>query len=311
MRASNLVKSFGEVLLVMSLVNACSDGKDAVDSGTNTGSNDAGINGDAGLAGGDATIPGDPFADAMAADGAGGPRPTEPPRNLPPPVSPPSSAGVIVAVSHDLLISVSRDSGLTWTTLSHQPGLIENQMLLMRASYANGMYFATGWRFFSSADATSFTEVTLPIKQWFGEVAYGNGQYVSGGGWGSYLTSTDGVTWANKKLPGIDINITSVAFGGGRFAMALQDASVRISEDAQTWSIDPALQTTNVAYCDGAFKDGVACQQPDPAASLWQGHGYWFFSRWPDTLMRSSDGRTFTEVATFPAGIRDLGFGAQ
>lgn len=296
-------QSFGKGLLIVSLVTACSDDKDDAVA-------DAGVD-DAGLPGSDALGAGGSLADAMVAGGAGGAqgRPTDPPPNLPPPISPPSSAGVIVAVSHDLLISVSRDSGLTWTTLSHQPGLLENQMLLMRASYANGIYFATGWRFFSSADAATFTEVALPIKQWFGEVAYGNGQYVSGGGWGSYLTSTDGATWTNKKLPGIDINITSVAFGGGRFAMALQDGSVHTSEDAQTWAVDPVLRTTNVAYCDGGFKDGVACQQPDPAASLWQGHGYWFFSRWPDTLMRSSDGQTFTPVATFPAGIRDLTFG--
>lgn len=238
-------------------------------------------------------------------------RVTEPPANLPPPSKPPTQAGVIVAVSHDLLIAVSRDSGTTWTTVSHQPGLMENQMLLMRASFANGRYFATGWRFFSSADAATFSEVTLPTKQWFGDVVFGNGKYVSGGGWGSFVTSPDGVTWTVGKLPGTDQNVTSAAFGGGRFALSVADGTVYGSADGTTWVADGALKTTNLAYCNGAFQDGMQCQKPDPAASLWQGHGYWYFARWPDTLMRSTDGRNFQPIATFPAGIRDLAFGGE
>lgn len=238
-------------------------------------------------------------------------RPTEPPADLPPPSKPPTQSGVIVAVSHDLLISVSRDSGTTWTQVSYQTGLPETQMLLLRASFTNGRYFATGWRFFSSADAVTFSEVSLPTSQWFGDVVFGNGKYVTAGGWGTFLTSTDGVTWTQGKLPGINENVTSVAFGGGRFALSLVDGTVYGSADGTTWVADATLKTRNLAYCGGAFKDGSECGKPDPAASVWQGHGYWYFARWPDTLMRSTDGRNFQPVATFPAGIRDLAFGDE
>lgn len=238
-------------------------------------------------------------------------RPAAPPPNLPAPSKAPVEGGVIVAVSHDLLISVSRDSGTTWTTVLHQPGLPENQMLLIRSSYANGFYFATGWRFFRSSDAATFTELALPTKQWFGDVVFGGGTYLTGGGWGSFMTSTDGTVWKQGKLPGIEKSITSVAFGNGRFAMSLEDGTVYLSDEGTTWVVDQALTTTNLAFCEGAFRDGSACQRPDPAESLWQGHGYWYFARWPDTLMRSSDGKNFQPIATFPAGIRDLSFGGE
>lgn len=216
--------------------------------------------------------------------------------------------GIVVAVSKDLFIGVSRDSGATWQTIMHQPGLPEEQGLLVRASHVNGRYFAFGWRLFTSTDAVTFTELQPPVREWYGEVVYGNGIYLTAGGFGQVIRSGDGINWeAVTLLPGVPDGIRSAAFGDGRFALAADNGTVFVSADqGATWAPDPALQTVNVAFCNGAFQDGTACGKSNASAGAWSGHGYSFRNKWPEALLRSGDGVTYEPVG-IPAP-RDLAF---
>lgn len=218
--------------------------------------------------------------------------------------------GTVVAVSRELFIAVSRDSGATWTTVMHQPGLPEEQSLLVRASYVNGRYFAFGWRLFTSTDAVTFTELQAPIKEWYGEVVYGDGIFLTGGGFGQVITSTDGTTWtAAALIPGVpQTGIRSAAYGGGRFALADASGNVYVSADkGATWAVEPGLQTVSVGFCEGAFKDGAACGKSNASVGIWDGHGYRFRQKWPEALERSEDGMTFVNVGIIAP--RDLVFG--
>ncbi len=219
--------------------------------------------------------------------------------------------GTVVAVSRELFLAVSRDSGATWTVLMpQQPGLPEEQGLLIRASYVNGRYFAFGWKLFTSTDAVTFQELQAPIKEWYGEVVYGDGIYLTGGGFGQVITSVDGITWTPASLiPGVpQTGIRSAAFGGGKFALADASQNVYVSADkGATWMMDPGLKTVNVGFCDGAFKDGIACGKSNATAGVWDGHGYRFRQNWPTALERSDDGMTFVNVGI--VAPRDLAFG--
>ena len=220
--------------------------------------------------------------------------------------------GTVVAVSRELYIAVSRDSGATWTTIQHEAGLPEREGLLVRASYIKetGRFFAFGWRMFSSTDAVTFAKLERPIDEWFGEVAYGNGIYLSGGGYGQVITSTDGITWkAATQVPDVDINgIRSAAFGNGKFALADMNQNVFVTADnGATWTKDP-LRTVNVGFCDGAFKDGETCMKSNATKSIWIGHGYMFRAeRSSVNLERSGDGKVFQDLGLI-LPPRDLAF---
>lgn len=217
--------------------------------------------------------------------------------------------GIVVAVGKDLLIAVSRDSGATWEKKMEMPGLPEEQGLLVRASYINGRFFAFGWRLFTSTDTVTWQELQAPVREWYGEVAFGDGLYLTAGGYGATLRSADGLTWeAGGVIPNVSkAGVRSVAFGNGRFAAAADNGVFVTADQGATWTIEPGLQTINVAFCDGAFKDGDACKRNNPSAGAWAGHGYQFRTRFPEGILVRSGAAGKWDPVGLPAP-RDLAF---
>jgi photosystem II stability/assembly factor-like uncharacterized protein len=118
--------------------------------------------------------------------------------------------------------------GVTWTEISItndnlSPSSIDN------ISYGGGRFITGSWSnekqtkiIYSSSDGKNWTESNIMKRiSYGGYITYGAGNFIIVSERGRMAYSDDGVTWkeviSNSKLIGDYDNITSIAYGGGRF----------------------------------------------------------------------------------------------
>jgi photosystem II stability/assembly factor-like uncharacterized protein len=117
------------------------------------------------------------------------------------------------------------DDGVTWTAVANSmfPSYIDN------IAYGGDCFVTSSWStekqsliIYSSYDGINWTESNSIARiSSGGYVTYGVGYFIIVGERGKMAYSDDGVTWteviSNSKLVGSYDNITSIAYGGGRF----------------------------------------------------------------------------------------------
>src|SRR5689334_6940207 len=69
-------------------------------------------------------------------------------------------------------------------------------------NYVNGMYMSVGGlgTIMTSSDGVSWTSRTSETVMDLNDVSYGNGMYVVVGEFGTILTSSDGVSWTSQTV---------------------------------------------------------------------------------------------------------------
>jgi hypothetical protein len=169
-----------------------------------------------------------------------------------------------------------------------------------------------------------WTEQTSGTANALNDVTYGQGLYVAVGLSNTILTSPDGVTWTSRSTPVTINSINDIAFANGVF-VAVGDASNPIiySTDGITWvagggtspnAIDGVAYGNSkwVAVAEGASwistNNGVSwsINQIIPAlfnvTSVSFANGNFVATTTTPTLVRSSDGITWTDVTPSGAG---------
>ena len=169
-----------------------------------------------------------------------------------------------------------------------------------------------------------WTERTSGTGNNLSDVTYGQSLYVAVGQTSTILTSPDGVTWTSRSAPTSMSLIDDIAFANGVFvACGLATNPIIYSADGITWSIGsgPSPATAKgVAYgnskwvvvASGAVyistNNGVSWTTTISIAalnnvtSLSFANGYFIASTSTPTLVRSSDGLTWTDVTPSGAG---------
>jgi|WetSurMetagenome_2_1015567.scaffolds.fasta_scaffold02224_8 hypothetical protein len=196
-------------------------------------------------------------------------------------------------------------------------------------TFGNGEFVAVGGNAVRiSPDAASWREVRLDTTVALCSVAYGDSLFVAVGyvrgitDRGVILTSEDGLTWTRATLLGSFITLSSVTFGGGRFAAVGSRGTILTSSDGAAWTAQNS-QTTDNLPCAAWVKDrfiamgsnGVMVTSPDGetwtagtmgtggVTSMAYGNGRIVAVGTGGTITTSSDGAVWTSQSV---GANDL-----
>jgi hypothetical protein len=109
----------------------------------------------------------------------------------------------------------------------------------------------------SSPDGLTWTQRTMPVPEFWIDVAYGNGTFVAVSFRSNVAaTSHDGINWTQRTLP-VSTRWCSIAYGDGTFvAVAAESNIVATSVDGVDWTLGIMPATRNwysVTYCNGVF----------------------------------------------------------
>lgn len=227
---------------------------------------------------------------------------------------------LFVAVGYGGLRVSSRDLGKSWQHEVKSGGGGDDPHLLRGVTIANGLVVATGHRVWTSRDGASWEQRTNPTgapenAQWMGWVRYGNGLFVSAGGYGDSFFSSDGVSWMRggkrENEPA-----RSVAFGAGVFMAATDQGTWWKSTDGKQWSVDSrghqdarGQPSALVVWCNDAFREPHDCSSPDPDENgrVAFGEGI-YVAVGSNKLQRSEDqGKSWTSVYSGP--VENVAFG--
>ena len=104
--------------------------------------------------------------------------------------------------------------GITWTTQLPATGTSYN---LYDITYGNGQFVAVGYygAVLTSPNAMTWTKRDIGLLETMQGVVYANNQFVTVGT--SIRRSTDGATWQATSAPDGQSNLSSVAYGNGRY----------------------------------------------------------------------------------------------
>ncbi len=121
---------------------------------------------------------------------------------------------------------------------------------LYGVAYGNGQFVAVGQAgaVVSSSDGVSWTQRRRPTTADLYGIAYGNGQFVAVGG-GTIVTSADGVTWVQRQL-GTGYGLVSIASGAGQF-VAVGGGTTMTSTNGVNWverKSGPATVVSSITY---------------------------------------------------------------
>jgi hypothetical protein len=136
-----------------------------------------------------------------------------------------------------------------------------------------------------------------------GGVAYGNGTLVIGSGTDIACASADGgETWAEVSVTGSTSLSTPVVWDGSQFVVWSESDDMRwTSPDGESWTGAPIA--TPIDF-------GSVAANPETGTFVAESGGW---MRWYEqqSMYRSTDGLTWTEITGFPGGhdLRDLQFG--
>ncbi|WP_237391563.1 X2-like carbohydrate binding domain-containing protein [Paenibacillus dendrobii] len=171
-----------------------------------------------------------------------------------------------VAAGFNGVIVTSRDD-TTWSASSSK---LDDSFLTSVAN-GGGRFVVAGYKLdetytnyvkgliYTSTDGQSFNAGT--IGGYINGLTYGQGKFVAVGVDGNnngYIgVSTDGVNFITKSLPANSKELTSVAFGGGKFVAAGYGGMILTSSDGEIWTRETTNTTTTdyktVAYGQDRF----------------------------------------------------------
>jgi len=227
--------------------------------------------------------------------------------NNPPPTS--KGTPVFVAVGYAGRRVRSTDLGLTWTDDVSLGGGGDDQFLLRAVTFGKGLFVATGWKILTSPDGRSgtWTERTISGQQWLGGVQFGNNAFVATGGYGFSANSPDGISWSSAGSLNTQAS-RSLAFGAGKFVTATDAGNWWSSTDGESWTVMSGGHQTQVAYCNGTFKDESSCTGTFSARDRAVGGGVTVRAVNGD-LQRSTNDVNFTTVLSQGQAFEAVAFG--
>ncbi|NUO48602.1 MAG: hypothetical protein HOV80_07070 [Polyangiaceae bacterium] len=250
--------------------------------------------------------------------------------------APPTGTAVLVAVGYGGRRTSSLD-GVTWENdVIVDPNGGDDDNLFRGVGFGNDTFVAVGGaavgQIATSTDGATWT-FQAPVSSWLGDVAYQNGVFVTAGGNGLRLRSTDGgVTWTDDAgyYAG---HFRGIAAGNGVFVAAGHTYGggdvglISTTTDGVTWTPEQTGGGTfgSIAFGAGVFvavgndrcsvsSDGASWSDCSIAASdfgrVVYGAGV-FAMRAGDGIYTSADGATWAPLASQspPQGLLGQGVG--
>ena len=233
-----------------------------------------------------------------------------------------ASPNGFVAVGLQGTIVTSPD-GASWRVLPSVGGD------LFDVTYGNGVFLAVGGdacnticftKIMRSIDGISWANVGPQITAWFEGLAYGNGVFVVGGSFSSYM-SKDGLAWTMISIPTIEV--VRISFINGRFVAVGRSGTIAISTDGVKWTArttstsdilnDVAFDGKNYVVVGEPSVGGAGTVLTSPDLLTWAGHTPpWttsllrrvahgtdgFIAVGGDGILASPDGKSWTQVVT-------------
>lgn len=237
----------------------------------------------------------------------------------PPEAGPPAQPGRFVAVGYDGRRAMSLD-GKTWTADARDGnGNVDGPQLFRDIGFANGLFVAVGGgcdggckgRIAITKDGVSWKDVApASADNWLGGVAYGNGTWVTTGGFSRVLRSPDGVTWTPTDVA--DGRIRNMRFANGWFVAVGDGGRRKRSQDGLTW-VDATSGGSDLhalAYGNGVWvasgyggrrvrstDDGATWQSDvtsDDTESVVFANGQFYATAQGGAVVTSTDGASWT-----------------
>jgi len=162
---------------------------------------------------------------------------------------------------------------------------------LNAVTFGNNRFVAVGnfGTIITSDDGVSWTVRTSPVTISLNGVVFLNGLYIAVGNEGTVITSPDGINWTQREID-TNAHLHDVAFGNGIYVLVGNAGTIFTSPDAITWtnrSLVAQFNHLGVAFGNGTFIIvGVT------------------------TVLRSTDGVTWTPLSTPASILRRVAFGA-
>jgi|GEM_PF-3755659 len=169
-------------------------------------------------------------------------------------------------------------------------------------AFVNSLFIvfqANGDKCFTSTDAVTWTQRTLPVSAAWAEVAHNGTRYVAVNGTTSVAVSTDAVTWSSVSVTNI---ANGIAYGSSKFVI-VGGVYCRTSTDGLTWTLQttptpPSVTTYTWKYVawNGSVFLAVTDIAWDSGSTCYQTYG-----------MKSSDGVTWANH-TLPTTMQGWGY---
>lgn len=241
---------------------------------------------------------------------------------------------VIVGYSGTILTSTTGES---WTQ-RESPSFLP----LYGVAYGNRTYVAVGefsavtpTIILTSQDGVNWVRRRVDdLYQSLLDVVYAQGQFVAVGGFGTILTSPDGITWTRQ--PRLTYaHLRGITYGNGLFVAVGDQGVILTSPDGVNWTARdigfPSPYFSDVAYGDGKFvavawstpnyfyisSDGLTWtrqQNPDPNDSFWgiaYGNGVFGAVGASGLWATSSDGVTWNKSKVADVSLRGVAYGTR
>ena len=202
---------------------------------------------------------------------------------------------VTTTTSADYALSVAAEHGWEWRNA------LPMGTVYTTGAFVNNQFFVTGTRgtMLTSPDGAIWTRRYVPTAGNLFGVAFGNNIYVTVGALGMVYTSPDAITWtpraSNIAPETVFLTGSSLVFGAGRFVFVGSNAW-STSTDGINWTAGTFPTTDSVdgiSFVNGKFY-AAATNSTSTAGSI----------------LSSTDGSTWTQVATIPAKMQEVAFGA-
>ena len=228
---------------------------------------------------------------------------------------PPGMVPGLIAVGYGGIRIVSRDQGLTWgDRASETVEGGDDEHLLRAVVYGNGLWIATGWKYWTSPDGIHWDDHgllgkgILPCSIVEGLAFLGGafwaacGTDVGGTSMGAVFRSPNGLIWSDTPfgIIGDTSGHLSLTARGGKM-VAYGDNGVSFeSSDGAAWSVMPGLEAAT--YCNDQWKSMGDCDPTTVANGYHEGvsffDGVWLKSAWQGEIIRATDGVAYTTVFT-------------
>ena len=198
--------------------------------------------------------------------------------------------GVFVAVGYGGRTIRSVDDGRTWVD-DHAliANGVDDKFLLRTVVWGGGKFVALGWRAMTSTDGATWTDLGLTGVNWIGAARHGNGAFVGVGGYGLRAASPDGLKWTGKSIDtAASHSVFGLAFSGITFVSCNDDGARAYSADGNLWAFSGGSTTRS---------SGIAL-----------GNGVFVAIGGPNVLRSTDDGRTFQDVATLATAAGNVIF---
>jgi len=194
---------------------------------------------------------------------------------------------------------VSRDGGKTWGDRAYETSNGGDDDVLLRAvAYGKGVWVATGWKLWTSADGVHWIDHgklgagPLTACSIVEGLAYKDGWFLAAcTPWntpGTIYRSPDGLVWTKYATIGDTGGHLFLTYRGGKLVAYGDTKTSFQSDDGLTWTVMPGLQ--EATYCAGSWKSQTDCQ-----SSSWF-DGVYLRADWQGKISRSTDGSLFTVV---------------